>query len=56
MWTALHVPALNIPFHHGSNGLPIGLTLAGARLTDRAVLAKGKLIGQVLQRGKVDKQ
>ncbi|QIX01418.1 hypothetical protein AMS68_006935 [Peltaster fructicola] len=49
MWTALHVPALNIPFHHGSSGLPIGLTLVGARLTDRAVLAKGKILGRILQ-------
>ncbi|KAL2065160.1 hypothetical protein VTL71DRAFT_4301 [Oculimacula yallundae] len=50
MWTILHVPALNIPGFAGENGLPIGLTLVGARYTDLHVLHAGKTIGEVFEK------
>ncbi|PVH89444.1 amidase family protein [Cadophora sp. DSE1049] len=50
MWTILHVPALNIPGFAGDNGLPIGLTLVGARYHDLHVLYAGKAIGEVFER------
>jgi Asp-tRNA(Asn)/Glu-tRNA(Gln) amidotransferase A subunit family amidase len=31
LWTALHVPAINVPGFAGSKGLPIGLTLVAPR-------------------------
>jgi amidase len=31
MWTALHVPSINVPGFAGSKGLPIGLTLVAPR-------------------------
>jgi Asp-tRNA(Asn)/Glu-tRNA(Gln) amidotransferase A subunit family amidase len=31
MWTALHVPCLNIPAFNGPDGMPLGLTLVAAR-------------------------
>jgi Asp-tRNA(Asn)/Glu-tRNA(Gln) amidotransferase A subunit family amidase len=31
LWTALHVPVVNVPGFAGSSGLPIGLSLVGAR-------------------------
>lgn len=31
MWTALHVPTINVPGFAGSKGLPIGLTLVAPR-------------------------
>ncbi|OWP02981.1 hypothetical protein B2J93_3561 [Marssonina coronariae] len=50
MWTILHVPALNIPGFAGENGMPIGLTLVGARYHDEYVLQAGKAIGEVFGR------
>jgi amidase len=31
LWTGLHAPTVNIPGFGGENGLPIGLTMVGAR-------------------------
>lgn len=31
LWTGLHVPTINIPGFGGESGLPIGLTMVGAR-------------------------
>jgi amidase len=31
LWTGLHAPTINIPGFGGENGLPIGLTMVGAR-------------------------
>ncbi|TVY88508.1 Glutamyl-tRNA(Gln) amidotransferase subunit A [Lachnellula willkommii] len=47
MWTILQVPCLNIPGFAGENGLPVGLTLVGARYHDLHVLHAGKAIGEV---------
>ena len=38
MWTLLHAPCVNIPARPGPNGMPIGITLASARFTDRHLL------------------
>jgi len=50
MWTILQVPALNVPGFAGENGLPIGLTLVGARYRDMHVLDAGKKIGKVFEK------
>ena len=41
-WTALHVPALSVPFWRGDDGLPLGLQLLGALGSDRALAAVGQ--------------
>lgn len=51
MWTILQVPCLNIPGFAGENGLPVGLTLVGARYHDLHVLHVGKAIGEVFGKG-----
>jgi Asp-tRNA(Asn)/Glu-tRNA(Gln) amidotransferase A subunit family amidase len=48
LWTLLHVPCINLPFWRGPNGLPVGLTLTGARYADPALLAAGARLAAVL--------
>jgi Asp-tRNA(Asn)/Glu-tRNA(Gln) amidotransferase A subunit family amidase len=50
MWTILQVPCLNVPGFAGENGLPIGLTLVGARYHDLHVLHAGKTIGELFEK------
>jgi amidase len=38
IWTALHVPAITVPFWHSAEGLPLGLQLVGSLGTDREVV------------------
>jgi len=45
--TSLHMPVVNIPGFQGENGMPIGLTLAGPRYKDQALLAVAKAVGKV---------
>lgn len=47
MWTILHAPAMNVPGFYGECGLPIGLTVVGARYSDMEVLQGGKVVGEV---------
>jgi Asp-tRNA(Asn)/Glu-tRNA(Gln) amidotransferase A subunit family amidase len=47
MWTIIGAPALNIPGFSGQNGLPIGLSVVGARYTDLQLLHVAKAIGAV---------
>ena len=47
MWTLLHVPCVNVPGFVGPNGMPIGLTVTGARFADRQVLAVAEAFGSV---------
>lgn len=47
MWTILHAPVLNVPGFYGELGLPIGLTVVGARYGDLRVLQAGRQIGAV---------
>jgi Asp-tRNA(Asn)/Glu-tRNA(Gln) amidotransferase A subunit family amidase len=48
MWTLLHVPCVNVPCSPAGNGLPIGLTLTGARFSDFALLDVAERIAPVL--------
>lgn len=49
-WTLLHAPVLNIPGFVGEKGLPIGLTLVGARYRDLHVLHVGQAIGDIFEK------
>jgi Asp-tRNA(Asn)/Glu-tRNA(Gln) amidotransferase A subunit family amidase len=48
IWTLLHVPCVNVPGLKGPSGLPVGLTITGARFTDRRVLAIAGALGEKL--------
>jgi Asp-tRNA(Asn)/Glu-tRNA(Gln) amidotransferase A subunit family amidase len=47
-WTLLHGPVVNVPGLRGGHGMPVGVTLAGARFTDRRVLAVAELLARAL--------
>ncbi|EMC93886.1 hypothetical protein BAUCODRAFT_36342 [Baudoinia panamericana UAMH 10762] len=47
MWTALHVPVINVPGFQGEHGMPIGLSLITARYHDQALLEVAKVVGKV---------
>ncbi|KAL4792646.1 amidase signature domain-containing protein [Aspergillus venezuelensis] len=47
MWTALHVPVVNIPGFNGDNGLPIGVSMVAARHRDEHLLAVAEEVGKV---------
>ncbi len=49
MWTLLHVPCVNLPAAVGPQGLPVGVTLAGPRFGDLALLAVAESAAAVLQ-------
>jgi len=55
IWTALHVPCVNVPAGHGPNGLPFGLQVISARYRDTAALIGAhelsSLLGERFQRG-----
>ncbi|EME38463.1 hypothetical protein DOTSEDRAFT_29506 [Dothistroma septosporum NZE10] len=46
LWTALHVPVINVPAFKGEHGLPIGLSLTSARYKDQALLEVSKAISK----------
>lgn len=54
IWTLLHVPCVNVPGCTGDGGLPVGLTLTGARFADRRVLAAAAALGAVFAQRKDD--
>ena len=43
MWTLLHTPCLNLPLYRTEGVLPVGVTLTGARFSDRRVVRAGEL-------------
>ncbi|EIW71099.1 hypothetical protein TREMEDRAFT_60039 [Tremella mesenterica DSM 1558] len=47
MWTALHVPCVQIPGFASENGMPIGLTLVGPRYHDQKLLSTSKAVAAV---------
>ncbi|GIZ45111.1 hypothetical protein CKM354_000829400 [Cercospora kikuchii] len=49
IWTALHVPVINIPGFKGENGMPIGISLVAPRYCDRHLLAVSKKVGEVFE-------
>ena len=44
IWSVLHTPCVNIPVIRKPGELPLGLTVTGARFSDRRVLATAKAI------------
>jgi Asp-tRNA(Asn)/Glu-tRNA(Gln) amidotransferase A subunit family amidase len=46
MWTALHVPAVNLPCGPGPQGLPVGVQIIGRRCDDARVLAVADWVHQ----------
>lgn len=48
MWTALHVPTINIPSAKGPAGLPIGVSLIGPRYSDAALLGVADAVAKVI--------
>jgi Asp-tRNA(Asn)/Glu-tRNA(Gln) amidotransferase A subunit family amidase len=38
IWTALHVPAITVPFWRSADGMPLGLQLVGRLGADRALV------------------
>ncbi|KIK58245.1 hypothetical protein GYMLUDRAFT_45464 [Collybiopsis luxurians FD-317 M1] len=51
MWTALHIPVVNIPGFSGSSKLPIGLSLVAPRYKDRYLLNVSEEISKVFGNG-----
>ncbi|KAK1823648.1 hypothetical protein LTR12_001834 [Friedmanniomyces endolithicus] len=50
MWTALHVPVINVPGFQGEHGMPIGLSLVAPRYHDQALLEVAKVVGEIWER------
>ena len=44
IWTLLGLPCINLPLSTGSNGLPVGIQLVGARGKDRLLLSVAKAL------------
>lgn len=51
MWTALHVPVVNIPGFSGSHGMPIGVSLIAPRYRDRHLLNVSQVVGKAFEAG-----
>ncbi|KAG6364177.1 hypothetical protein INS49_005775 [Diaporthe citri] len=49
IWTALHVPIINLPGFQGENGLPVGISLVAPRYHDRKLLAASRSIGKIFE-------
>ncbi len=50
LWTLCGMPALNLPLMQGSNGLPLGVQLVGARHNDARLMRTARwLVGQLTQ-------
>ncbi|KAK2604153.1 hypothetical protein N8I77_007107 [Diaporthe amygdali] len=49
IWTALHVPIINIPGFQGQNGMPVGISLVAPRYHDRKLLAASRSIGKIFE-------
>lgn len=49
MWTALHVPCVNVPAARGPHGMPVGVQLVGARYADATLLGVVATVAAALQ-------
>ncbi|KAM3500392.1 hypothetical protein MY10362_006430 [Beauveria mimosiformis] len=49
MWSALHVPVLNMPGFQGAHGMPIGLSLLAPRFKDAQLLAVAVPVGALFE-------
>lgn len=47
IWTALHVPIVNVPAFTGEHNLPIGLSLVSARYKDQALMNVARAVSKV---------
>jgi Asp-tRNA(Asn)/Glu-tRNA(Gln) amidotransferase A subunit family amidase len=50
MWTQLGLPAITVPLLHGSNGLPLGVQLVGARDGDARLLRTARWLARSVGR------
>ncbi|KAJ7026272.1 amidase signature domain-containing protein [Mycena alexandri] len=51
MWTALHVPVVNVPGFAGDHGMPVGLSLVAPRYHDRRLLSVAAAVAPVFEGG-----
>ncbi|KEY73632.1 hypothetical protein S7711_09673 [Stachybotrys chartarum IBT 7711] len=49
IWSALHVPVVNIPGFQGEHGMPIGVSLVAPRYYDRHLLKVSKAVGPIFE-------
>ncbi|ROW15077.1 hypothetical protein VPNG_03472 [Cytospora leucostoma] len=49
IWTALHVPIMNLPGFAGENGLPVGVSVLAPRYHDRRLLAICGEVGRIFE-------
>ncbi|PQK14299.1 hypothetical protein BB8028_0004g12290 [Beauveria bassiana] len=49
MWSALHVPVLNMPGFQGVHGMPVGLSLLAPRFKDAQLLAVAVPVGALFE-------
>ncbi|KAJ0139109.1 Glutamyl-tRNA(Gln) amidotransferase subunit A, partial [Colletotrichum tanaceti] len=49
LWTALHVPVVNVPGFQGPNGMPVGVSLIAPRYRDRHLLTVAKAVGDIFE-------
>lgn len=49
MWTALHVPVVNVPGFMGEEGLPVGVSLVAGRFRDGHLLGVAESVGEVFE-------
>ncbi|KAH6887020.1 amidase [Thelonectria olida] len=49
MWTALHVPVINIPGLKGEENMPVGVSLVAPRYHDRHLLGVAKAVGKIFE-------
>ena len=49
MWTALHVPCINVPGMIGPNGLPVGVQLVAPRFADARLLEVAAAVATVVR-------
>jgi Asp-tRNA(Asn)/Glu-tRNA(Gln) amidotransferase A subunit family amidase len=47
LFTGLHVPTVHVPGFAGEDGMPMGLTLVGARYKDQDLLEVAKMVAEV---------
>jgi amidase len=47
LWTGLHAPTVHVPGFAGADGMPMGLTLVGARFKDQALLEVAQVVAGI---------
>ncbi|KAJ0369045.1 hypothetical protein COL26b_010637 [Colletotrichum chrysophilum] len=45
MWTALHMPVINVPGFKGEDDMPVGLSLVTSRFRDEHLLQVARQVG-----------